>query len=126
VFLLNYISDARLQRQITATTNKVESYHGFSKWCYFGADGVIAENDPEEQEKRIKYNDIVANACILHNVVDMTAVLRQLLVQGHEVNREAVAALSPYLTRHVKRFGDYVLDMDQPAPPLQGDLEELT
>ncbi len=28
-----------------------------------------------------------------------------------------MAALSPYLTRHLKRFGDYVLDLDtRPAP----------
>jgi hypothetical protein len=24
-------------------------------WLHFGKDGVIAENDPEEQEKRLKY-----------------------------------------------------------------------
>lgn len=26
---------------------------------FFGGDGIISENDPEEQEKRIKYNDFV-------------------------------------------------------------------
>jgi TnpA family transposase len=61
-FLLDYISDMELREQITATTNKVEAYNGFSKWLFFGGDGVIADNDPEEQEKVIKYNDLVANA----------------------------------------------------------------
>jgi hypothetical protein len=28
----------------------VESFNGFSKWLNFGNHGVIAENDPEEQE----------------------------------------------------------------------------
>jgi hypothetical protein len=32
----------------------MESFNGFSKWLFFGGDGVIAENDPIEQEKRIK------------------------------------------------------------------------
>jgi hypothetical protein len=27
--------------------------------------------------------------------------------------------LSPYLTEHIKRFGQYVLDMDTPPEPLQ-------
>ena len=26
---------------------------------------------------------------------------------------------SPYLTEHIKRFGQYVLDMDTPPEPLQ-------
>src|SRR5712671_5878469 len=35
--------------------NKVEAYNGFAKWLFFGGEGIIAENDPEEQEKMIKY-----------------------------------------------------------------------
>jgi Tn3 transposase DDE domain len=31
-----------------------------------------------EQEKRIKYRDLVANAVMLHNVVDMTNVLHRI------------------------------------------------
>jgi len=46
VFLLQYISDLKLRQQITACTNKVEAYNGFSKWLFFGGDGVISENDP--------------------------------------------------------------------------------
>ncbi|HEY8805468.1 MAG TPA: hypothetical protein VIM42_10265, partial [Clostridium sp.] len=45
-------------------------YNGFSKYFSFGGEGIISENDPDEQE-----------------------------------------ALSPYLTRHIKRFGDYVIDL---------------
>ena len=56
VFLLQYISDAELRQLIQAVTNKVESYHGFSKWFGFGGQGLIASNDPEEQEKMLKYN----------------------------------------------------------------------
>jgi hypothetical protein len=35
---------------------------------------VIASNDPEQQEKTIKYGDLVANAVIFHNVVDLTGM----------------------------------------------------
>lgn len=78
VFLLEYISDLELRQQITATTNKAEAYNGFSKWLFFGGESVIADNDPEEQEKAIKYNDLVANAIIFQNVADLTTVLREL------------------------------------------------
>ncbi len=43
---------------------------------------LIANNDPIEQEKIVKYNDLVANAVIFHNVVDLTEVLRDLLKSG--------------------------------------------
>jgi TnpA family transposase len=63
-------------------TNKVEAYNGFSKWFCFRGEGVIASNDPEQQEKTIKYGDLVANAVIFHNVVDLTEVLLQLRKEG--------------------------------------------
>jgi len=124
VFLLRYISDETLPWQITATTNKVEDYHRFTGWLTFGGD-VIAHNDPVEQEKRIKYNDVVANALILQNVIDMTAVLRQLMREGYMVNRDTVSTLSPYLTEHVRRFGDYVLDLDVEPALLEFELPIL-
>jgi hypothetical protein len=66
--------------------------------------------------KRICYLSIisvmVANAVIFQNVVDLTDVLRDLLKAGHLINREDVAALSPYMTSHIKRFGDYLIDME--------------
>lgn len=112
IFLLQFISSSQLRQQITAATNKVEAYHGFSKWFFFGGEGIIASNDPEQQEKIIKYNDLVANAVIFQNVVDLTEVLQQLQREGYLLEREDVASISPYLTGNIKRFGDYVIDME--------------
>ena len=92
------------------------------KQLLFGGEGIIAENDPEEQEKRVKYNDLVANALILHNVVDMTGVLREMAREGYSITREDVGALSPYLREHIKRFGDYVLDLENIPQPLDAAL----
>jgi TnpA family transposase len=123
IFLLQYISSPELRQQITATTNKAEGYNGFSKWVQFGGDGMISQNSPEEQEKRIKYLDLVSNALIYQNVVDLSRTLQTLKVEGHSISREDMAALSPYLTRHLKRFGDYVLDLSKEPEPLECDLE---
>ena len=122
IFLLDYISDMELREQITATTNKVEAYNGFSKWLFFGGDGVIADNDPEEQEKVIKYNDLVANAVIFQNVVDQTRILRMLKEEGFPINREDLATLSPYVTSHIKRFGDYIIDSNAIPEPIDPTL----
>jgi TnpA family transposase len=125
VFLLEYIADPQLRRQITAATNKVEAFNGFSAWLFFGGEGMITDSAPEEQEKRIKYKEVIANAVILQNVVDMTQVLRTLSEEGVGISREMAAGLSPYLTRNIKRFGDYTLDMTIPPQPFQEDLPLL-
>lgn len=118
LFLLDYMSDADRRRHIRAETTKVESYNQFTDWIAFGGP-VLRSGDPVEQEKRIKYRDLVANAVMLHNVVDMTSVLRELQQEGLCVTPEIVRRLSPYLTEHIKRFGLYVLDMATQPGPLQ-------
>jgi hypothetical protein len=55
------MEDLELRREVTATTNIIESYNAFAKWLSFGGEGVIAENDPDEQQKRLRYNDLVAS-----------------------------------------------------------------
>ncbi|PSB14590.1 hypothetical protein C7B65_26255 [Phormidesmis priestleyi ULC007] len=119
VFLLQYISQRDLRQQITACTNVVEGFNQFLSWMFFGKDGIITENDPEEQEKRLKYLDVVSSAVILQNAVDISWVVQTLSAEGYPVDREALAVLSPYTTKHLKRFGDYVLDLQNIPQPLE-------
>lgn len=116
-FLLKYISDKKFREVINAHTNKVESFHNFAKWINFGGE-VIQENDPEEQEKLIKYNNLIANSLIFQNVIDQTRIIKNLMLDGFEVKAEDLKILSPYLTAHIKRFGDYVVDLSEIPPPL--------
>ncbi len=110
LFLLKWISDIKMRREVTSETNKMESYNGFAKWLSFGGD-VIAQNDPEEQQKRLRYNDLIAAAVILQNTVDMMRVLQQLVAEGHDIDVSDVGYLSPYMTAALKRFGDYFLNL---------------
>lgn len=116
VFLLNWIGSLPLRQEVTAETNKIESYNGFAKFFSFGGD-VIAENDPDEQQKRLRYNDLIASAVILQNTVDMMRALQKLADEGVAVSGHDVAFFSPYLTGGVKRFGDYRLDLKRPPEP---------
>ncbi|MEU8265414.1 Tn3 family transposase [Micromonospora sp. NPDC048999] len=52
VALLRFLADSGLRARVTAATNKAEAYNGFSAWTRFGNQGVIAENDPPEQQSR--------------------------------------------------------------------------
>ncbi|NUT44797.1 MAG: Tn3 family transposase, partial [Thermoactinospora sp.] len=75
--LLRYVSDATLRENITRATNMVESYNNFAKWIGFGNNGVIAENDSEEQEKAIKFNTLVADLVMYQTTLDMSVVLNR-------------------------------------------------
>jgi TnpA family transposase len=115
-FLLRYLADTELRATIQAATNKSEQLNRFLKWVFFGGEGIITENSRDEQRKVIKYNHLVANCLIFHNVCALTQVLSQLRDAGADVPETAVAHISPYLTEHINRFGDYVLNMDRTPP----------
>lgn len=107
VQLLRFLSDPALRRRVTAATNKTEAFNGFSQWIGFGNRGVIADNDPVEQEKAMKFNALLTNAVIFHNALDIAEIVRQLMEEGWTIEPEDLAHISPYLTEHINRFGEY-------------------
>ena len=111
IYLLRYINDVELRKVVHAATNKGEQFNNFTKWLFFGNDGIIAENIRYEQNKIIKYNQLVANLAILHNVASMTQILKQLQAEGREITPQILAGLAPYWTNQINRFGDYTLDL---------------
>src|SRR6266850_4434364 len=112
-FLLRYLSDAELRQTIHAATNKSEAFNRFVQWLFFEGEGMIASNDRETQRKRIKYNHLIANCVIFHNVHAQTRILHQLAQEGYVFDEEVLAHLSPYLMAHINRFGRYTLDFDR-------------
>jgi len=42
--------------------------------------------------------------------------------EGWNITRDELAMLSPYMTHHVKRFGNYVMDLDTLPQPIEDDL----
>jgi TnpA family transposase len=111
-YLLKYIDDVETRKMVQSATNKSEEFNQFAQWLLFGGEGVIAENMLHEQRKIIKYNHLVANLVILHNVNAMTGVLNELeQYDGIEITKELVAGLGPYRMNHLNRFGHYSLTL---------------
>jgi len=106
-FLLQYIANLELRHEIQTATTKSERFNQFVRWVSFGGDGVIAENVRDEQRKFIKYNHLVANLLIFHNLVSMTRAMRKREADGYPVSDEMAAAFSPYSNEHIHRFGNY-------------------
>ena len=118
VFLLEYLSDPELRRLIHGATNKCERFNKFTKWLSFGGNQTILENDRDKQRKIIKFNHLVANCLIFHNVQSMSRILNDLALEGRGFNDEVLSRLGPYLTGHVNRFGKYPLNMNRTTVPL--------
>ena len=80
---------------------------------------MAAEGIRDEQRKFIKYNHLVANLLIFHNVVTMSNALKRLVAEGYELDANLIACSSPYLTEHLNRFGRYALNRDRVPEPLE-------
>jgi TnpA family transposase len=122
LFLLRFLNEEDLRRTIHAATNIAEAWNAFVQWVAFGGEGVIRQNNRAEQRKIIRYNHLVANLVVFHNVVSMTRVLQEVIDEGYVVTPEIIARLSPYKTEHVNRFGNYELRFDQIPPPVTEEL----
>ena len=129
MFLLKYVGNMELRKLIQSETNKSEQFNAFAKALFFGGEGIIAENIRHEQRKVVKYNHLVANMVILHNVVGMSKVLKQMREEGISIDEEILSGLAPYRLQHINRFGDYTLDFRRKVESLQSNfriLEEIS
>ncbi len=124
IFLLRYLSDAELRRTIQAATNKSERFNQFVQWISFGGDSVIAENTRDEQRKFIKYNHLVANLLVFHNIVTLSRAFDRLQADGLKASAQAMAALTPYQTEHINRFGNYTVNFSRTPEPLPSNLRQ--
>ena len=114
-FMLEYLDDVEIRKTIQAATNKSEQFNRFVKLIFFGGEGIIAENVRHEQRKMVKYAHLAANLVILHNVNQMTRILRELEMEGVTLTAETLAGISPFRVGHLDRLGNYVVDVDRPA-----------
>lgn len=86
---------------------------------------MIRENVRDEQVKIVKYNHLVANLIIFHNVQSMTKAFREIEEQGEiELNSELLGLFSPYRTNHISKFGAYEL-RDREVADLEHDFRFL-
>lgn len=124
ITLLRYLSEPQLREQITAITNKAEAFHGYSEWLMVGGK-LIGHNDPAHQELVVKFNELMANCAIYSTALDITDAANALAAEGHSVDHDDLATITPYITHTIRRLGDLVLDLDPPnaVPTTRLDLQ---
>ena len=55
----------------------------------------------------------------------MTQALHDLSQVGQSIEAETLRRLSPYLTEHINRFGDYLVDIERKPPAVNYHLDIL-
>ncbi|MGW5125280.1 Tn3 family transposase [Streptomyces sp. NPDC004069] len=73
---------------------------------------------------------LLTNAVTFHNALDIAEIVRQLLEEGWTIEPEDLAHISPYLTEHINRFGEYSthelgIQPDAYGPKLDVDFTQL-
>ena len=53
---------------------------------------------------------------IFHNLSSLTRQVKTPEERGESMSEDAIAAISPYLTEHINRFGDYTLNLARKPP----------
>lgn len=90
-----------MREQITRVTNRNEAFHGFAGWLMF--DGkLIGQNDPDYQEKVIKFNELLANCVMYSTALDVTDAANDIAAEGQSVDLGDLATVSPYSTHTVR------------------------
>lgn len=114
VTLLRYLSEPGLRDQITSITNRTEAFHGFAAHLMIGGQ-LIGHNDPDYQERVVKFNELIANCTIYSTALDITDAANALAAEGHAIDPDDLATISPLITRTIRRFGDWIVDLTPPA-----------
>ncbi len=68
---------------------------------------------------------IPTSAVILQNIVDISDIIEKIIQEGNIVTKHDLKILSPYLIEHIKRFGNYIIDLNN-VPKLIGNSRKLT
>jgi hypothetical protein len=59
---------------------------------------------------------LLANCAIYSTTIDLTDLVNDLVAEGHTVEREDLAVISPYITSRTRRFGHWAMNLTPPPP----------
>ncbi len=114
IFILRYLSDEAFRRRINVQLNKGEALHALRKFLFFANEGKIRRREDEDQRVQVGCLNLVTNAIVVWNTVQMARVIEDLKAEGYSVSDEDIAHLSPARYGHINPYGKYSFDVGDP------------
>ena len=123
IHALTTIDDESKRRRILNQLNRGEDRHKLARAVFHGKRGELRQRYREAQEDQLGALGLVVNIIVLWNTIYMDAALEQLQKEGHPIQPEDVARLSPLGFEHVNLLGRYAFSL--PESVIRGELRPL-
>lgn len=113
LYLLHYIDDEVYRRRILTRLNRGEGRHAVARATYFDLRGEIRKHYREGQEDQLGALELVTNAVVLWNTLNMQEALNWRRSQEEETGDEDNARLSPLMRGHINMLGHYYFTLPE-------------
>jgi len=120
---LTYVDDENQRRSTLTQLNHGEGRHSLARAVFHGKRGELRQRHREGQKNQLGALALVLNVIVLWNTIYMDAALEQLRQEGHLVQNEDVARLSPLIHDHTNLLGRYSFAI--PESVARGELRPL-
>ncbi len=124
IFILRYLSDEGYRRRINIQLNKGEALHALRQYLFFANEGKIRRREDEDQRVQAGCLNLVTNAVVVWNTVQMAKVIEDLKAEGVPVADEDIVHLSPARYGHINPYGKYSFEVGELPEEGQVDLEQ--
>ena len=106
IFLLKYMSNESLRREILVGLNKGEAMNGLARALFFGKSGNLREKDLQDQLQRASCLNILLNIVVIWNTVYLSRAIEHKR-QTTGLDESMLKHISPLNWNHIQLYGKY-------------------
>jgi TnpA family transposase len=107
IHILNCVDDETYRRNILIQLNRTEARHSVARAICHGQRGEIRKRYRNGQESQLGALGLVLNAIVIWNTLYIEEIVKQLKVEGHTIQPEDLARISPLEYSHINTLGKY-------------------
>ena len=109
---LRWFTDEAFRRRIGRQLNRGESLNGLRRFLFFANRGEISHQHREDQTTQAHCHTLLTNACILWTTIYLGHAITAHQNQGHTVEDQHLAHISPARFQHINPYGTYNLNVE--------------
>ncbi|MDN5872388.1 MAG: Tn3 family transposase, partial [Nitrococcus sp.] len=113
LFALDWMQNVELRRRVQVGLNKGEAKNALARAVFLNRLGEVRDRRYENQRYRASGLNLVVNAIILWNTINMEQAIQALAASGQSIDKELLVHLSPLGWEHINLTGDYIWQQDK-------------